>query len=166
MQTVDVASFNDLSDSEVREQLRRCLNVPRWVDTVAAGRPYVDVASLEATAAAAASDLDDGELGAALAGHARIGEQATDPDHDAELSRSEQGGVDPADLDTAARLRAGNLAYEQRFHRVFLIRAAGRSAHEILNELNRRLDNGALSEREETVAQLRDIAILRLTETL
>ena len=51
-----------------------------------------------------------------------------------------------------------------RFDRVFLIRAAGRSAPEILAELDRRLGNDDAAEREETVTQLREIALLRLRQ--
>ena len=65
-------------------------------------------------------------------------------------------------LREAAELAAGNVAYEQRFDRVFLIRAAGRSADEILAELERRLENDDAAERDETVRQLREIAVLRL----
>ncbi|HEY6743015.1 MAG TPA: 2-oxo-4-hydroxy-4-carboxy-5-ureidoimidazoline decarboxylase, partial [Lapillicoccus sp.] len=82
--------------------------------------------------------------------------------HDAEHSVREQSGVDPDNLDTASRLAAGNAAYEQRFDRVFLVRAAGRSADEILAELDRRLENDDATERSETVEQLGEIAVLRL----
>ena len=58
----------------------------------------------------------------------------------------------------AARLAAGNAAYEQRFGRVFLIRAAGRDAEQILAELDRRLGNDDETERAETVDNLRQIA--------
>ena len=51
-----------------------------------------------------------------------------DVSHQAELSRREQASIDSTDADVATRLAAGNRAYEQRFDRVFLIRAAGRSA--------------------------------------
>ncbi len=77
-------------------------------------------------------------------------------------SQREQAGVDSATGDTAARLAAGNAAYEQRFGRVFLIRAAGRDAEEILAELDRRLGNDDDAERAETVDNLRQIALLRL----
>ena len=70
--------------------------------------------------------------------------------------------MDPAAGDTAARLAAGNAAYEERFGRVFLIRAAGRDAEEILAELDRRLGNDDEAERAETVDNLRQIALLRL----
>ena len=72
--------------------------------------------------------------------------------------------MDPADAEVAQALAVGNAAYEARFDRVFLIRAAGRSAPEILAELDRRLGNDDDTEREETVTQLREIALLRLRQ--
>ena len=70
-------------------------------------------------------------------------------------SQREQAGVDPATGDTAARLAAGNAAYEQPVGRVFLIRAAGRDAEQILAKLDRRLGNDDDAERAETVDNLR-----------
>jgi 2-oxo-4-hydroxy-4-carboxy-5-ureidoimidazoline decarboxylase len=163
---VSLESFNHLPDLEVRERLVACLPVPRWVDTVKDGRPYAAWPQLEATAAAAAVHLSDEELEAALAGHPRIGERASSPEHQAEFSQREQAGVDPGDGEVAAALAAGNAAYEERFDRVFLIRAAGRSAPDILAELRRRLDNDDAAEREETVTQLREIALLRLRQVV
>ena len=61
-----------------------------------------------------------------------------------------------------AAIAAGNAAYEQRFGRVFLIRAAGRAPEQILAELQRRLRNDDEAEAAEALAQLAEIAILRL----
>jgi 2-oxo-4-hydroxy-4-carboxy-5-ureidoimidazoline decarboxylase len=138
-----------------REALLDCLSVPRWADEVLAGQPYADRPALLAAAAAAAAQLSDAELDQALAGHPRIGERG------GARSQAEQSGVHAAD-GTAARLAAGNAAYEARFGRVFLIRAAGRDAEEILAELDRRLQNDDATERAETVDNLREIALLRL----
>ncbi|GAB7002570.1 2-oxo-4-hydroxy-4-carboxy-5-ureidoimidazoline decarboxylase [Nocardioides sp. AN3] len=143
-----------------RETLLECLSVPRWADEVLAGQPYADREALLAAAAEAANVLSDAELDQALAGHPRIGERG------GARSQAEQSGVDPGTGDTAARLAAGNAAYEQRFDRVFLIRAAGRSADEILDELDRRMLNDDATERAETVANLREIALLRLEQAL
>ena len=63
-------------------------------------------------------------------------------------------------------MAAGNAAYEGRFGRIFLIRAAGRSAPEMLAELERRLGNSAEAETSEAIAQLREIALLRLHASL
>ncbi|MGB0102085.1 MAG: 2-oxo-4-hydroxy-4-carboxy-5-ureidoimidazoline decarboxylase, partial [Nocardioides sp.] len=112
-----------------------------------------------------AADLDDAELEAALARHPRIGERAG-AGHDAAYSSREQAGVDSSDTDLATRLADGNRAYEQRFDRVFLIRAAGRDATEILAELERRLGNDDRAERSETIAQLREIALLRIDQVV
>jgi 2-oxo-4-hydroxy-4-carboxy-5-ureidoimidazoline decarboxylase len=49
---------------------------------------------------------------------------------------------------------------------VFLVRAAGRSGPEILAEAERRLAHDAVTEREETVTALRDIALLRLAQVV
>jgi 2-oxo-4-hydroxy-4-carboxy-5-ureidoimidazoline decarboxylase len=143
-----------------RETLLGCLAVPRWADEVLAGSPYDDEVGLLAVADLAARSLSDPELEQALAGHPRIGERG------GAQSQREQAGVDPAAGDTAARLVAGNHTYEKRFGRVFLVRAAGRDAEEILAELDRRLGNDDATERRETVDNLREIALLRLEQAL
>ena len=134
-----------------REQLLGCLSVPRWADDVLAGEPYADRSALLSAADAAARSLSDDELDEALSAHPRIGERG------GAQSQKEQAGVRPSD-----RLVARNVAYEERFGRVFLIRAAGRDADEILAELERRLGNSDEAERAETVDNLRQIALLRL----
>ncbi|WP_344113998.1 2-oxo-4-hydroxy-4-carboxy-5-ureidoimidazoline decarboxylase [Nocardioides humi] len=143
-----------------RAGLLACLAVPRWADDVLAGMPYDDAPALLSAAAAAARSLSGTELDQALASHPRIGERG------GAQSRREQSGVDPAAGDTASRLAAGNAAYEERFGRVFLIRAAGRDAEAILGELERRMRNDDEAERAETVDNLRQIALLRLEELI
>ncbi len=157
--------FDELPDDEARALLATCLDVPRWADEVLAGRPYGSADAVLETASASASSLSADELDAALARHPRIGERAG-AGHDAAHSEREQSGVDRTDAHVLQRLADGNRAYERRFDRVFLIRAAGRDAREILGELERRLDNDDATERAETVDQLRQIALLRLEDLL
>ena len=163
---MSVHDFNQLPTPDVRRALTTCLPVDRWVTTVEQSRPYADWSDLRETAESAAADLSDDELATALAGHPRIGERASDPRHEAALSAREQAGVDHDDVETARALAEGNAAYEQRFDRVFLIRAAGRDAREILSELHRRLTHDDATERAETVTQLREIALLRLEQAV
>ncbi|KNX36032.1 2-oxo-4-hydroxy-4-carboxy-5-ureidoimidazoline decarboxylase [Luteipulveratus halotolerans] len=161
---MSVHDFNELPASEAERLLRSCLPVERWISTVAQGRPYADWPALRSTAESAAAHLSDDELETALAGHPRIGERASGPRHEAAHSAREQSGVDRDDPAVARALAEGNAAYERRFDRVFLIRAAGRTAPEILSELHRRLSNDDRTERDETVTQLREIALLRLQQ--
>lgn len=162
----DLGAFNDLPVDDATARLLTCLAVPRWAEEVAGGRPYPDWAALEHRAGQAAQTLTTDELDAALARHPRIGERASAAEHDAEFSHAEQAGVDPTDGEVVRRLAADNAAYEQRFDRVFLIRAAGRTAPEILAELERRLGNDDATERQETMAELGEIALLRLEQVI
>ncbi len=135
--------------------------MPRWVAEVEGGRPYAGWPALREAAeqsAAASPRTSSRPRWPATPGSGSGPARATTPS----TPTREQAGVDPADRDTASRLAAGNAAYEDRFDRVFLIRAAGRSADEILAELERRLDNDDGTERDETVRQLGEIAVLRL----
>ena len=164
--TAGVQRFNALSEEEVRAVLGTCLAVPRWVDEVAAKRPYGDEAAALAHADASARSLTPQEVAAALARHPRIGERPAADDEESRFSRREQSGVDKANTAVARRLADGNAAYETRFGRVFLIRARGRDSREILAELDRRLGNDERTEAEEVAGQLREIAVLRLQEVL
>lgn len=161
-----VEAFNDLPAEEAAQRLTTCMNAPAWVATVVAGRPYPDRAALLAAAGRLGAELSDEDLALALSRHPRIGERATGPGPEAAHSAAEQSGVDPADAELADRLRAGNLAYEKKFDRVFLIRAAGRSGPEILAALTERLDNDPATEAEVVREQLAQIACLRLDAQL
>ncbi|WP_175008230.1 MULTISPECIES: 2-oxo-4-hydroxy-4-carboxy-5-ureidoimidazoline decarboxylase [unclassified Cellulosimicrobium] len=154
--------FNRWSPDEARDALLACAHVGRWAEEVAAGRPYATVDDAAAAALAAADPWTDDEIDSALARHPRIGERAEGQAADASMSRSEQAGVDTSDGDVARRLVEGNRAYEERFGHVFLVRAAGRSAEEILEQLTERLGNDAETERANAARNLREIAALRL----
>jgi 2-oxo-4-hydroxy-4-carboxy-5-ureidoimidazoline decarboxylase len=159
-------AFNAMDDATARERLLACLDVPRWAEMVAAGRPYASIGEIEAAMTAASATITDDELEQALARHPRIGERADAQKHDAEHSTREQSGVDRADPDLARRLAEGNRAYEERFGRVFIVRAAGRSGEDILRHLHHRLGNTDDLERAATIDQLTQIAQLRIREVL
>lgn len=145
-----------------REELRACLHVERWVDEVADAAPYASLDALLAVASAAATPLTPAEIDEALAAHPRIGEKPAGDGAAARFSRAEQSSADAGDAELAAAIAAGNRAYEERFGRVFLIRAAGRSRSEILAELDRRLALDGASELAVVGEQLREIMLLRL----
>ena len=157
-----LAEFNTADRARAVETLRPCVDVQRWVDTVAAARPFPSREALLAFAAGAAEPFTPAEVESAMAHHPRIGERPTAATTEASMSRSEQAGVDPADAGVAQALAQGNKDYEDKFGRVFLIRAAGRTAPEILQALNERLANSPAEEDTIVAQQLREIAVLRL----
>ncbi|MGW9632264.1 2-oxo-4-hydroxy-4-carboxy-5-ureidoimidazoline decarboxylase [Agromyces sp. NPDC055520] len=158
--------FNRVDRQSALDVLRPCLDIPRWGEQLADGRPYASMDELVAAAGAAASPFTADEVEGALAHHPRIGRRPDGESTEAGMSRREQAGVDPSDTAVAAALAAGNAAYEARFGRVFLIRAAGRSASEMLEALGERLTNSPVEEELVVAEQLREIAALRLKGTL
>lgn len=158
---MELHEFNALSDNEAEQKLRPCLDVERWVHDIAAGRPYSNVQQVLDRAEHAGSGMTAEEVNQAMEHHPRIGERAAGPSQEAHLSREEQEGLNITES-IQTRLEEGNLQYEQRFDRVFLIRAAGRTPEEILAELNRRMKNSNERETSEVADQLTQIATLRL----
>ena len=104
-----------------------------------------------------ADDVDQ-----ALADHPRIGERPSGSGASASSSAREQAGVDLADTDLAAALRDGNAAYEEKFGRIYLVRAKGRTGPQLLALLRERLTNDPETEEAVTTQQLREIALLRM----
>ena len=156
-----------LTADDLRDALPPALAVRRWADDLLAGAPYPSLDALVEAATTAATPLTEAEVDEALAAHPRIGERPTAAHGEAEarFSRAEQASSDADDAELAARLAAGNRAYEDRFGRVFLIRAAGRTRAEILAELERRLRLDDDAELATVAAQLREIMALRLRAT-
>ena len=157
-----IDEFNLLPGDDAAAALRACVDIDSWVHVLAAGRPYDDAGQLMATARAQAATWTPAEVEGALADHPRIGERPTGTGASADHSRREQGGLDPADTDLAERLRRGNLAYEERFGRIYLVRAKGRTGEELVTLLEERLENDPDTELAVTKQQLAEIALLRL----
>lgn len=154
--------FNRTDREDAAAALRPCVDVERWYEGLVDRRPFASVDALVDEATRVALPFTAAEVRSALARHPRIGERADGDSRESTLSRAEQAGVDPADAEVQDALRAGNLAYEERFGRVFLIRAAGRSAAEILASLRARLEHDDEAEDLVVAEQLREIALLRL----
>jgi 2-oxo-4-hydroxy-4-carboxy-5-ureidoimidazoline decarboxylase len=157
-----LSRFNALPDDEARTSLLACCASPGWAARVVAERPYATVEDLLDAAESTCRSLSPEEVDEALSGHPRIGDRAEGASTQAAWARQEQASVTDAAAATKQQLHAGNVAYEQRFGRVFLIRAAGRTPGEMLAELQRRLANNPESESREVVDQLAQITRLRV----
>jgi 2-oxo-4-hydroxy-4-carboxy-5-ureidoimidazoline decarboxylase len=151
--------FNEAPDADAQTALTAVCASPRWVREVAAARPYASLDDLVAHAAKVVLDLDEAELDAAIAAHPRIGARGAAT---SEESRREQSGVADADADVLMDIVDGNRAYEERFGHVYLVRATGRTAEELLALLRERLDNDPETERAVVRRELAEINALRL----
>jgi 2-oxo-4-hydroxy-4-carboxy-5-ureidoimidazoline decarboxylase len=152
---VNLTAFNDLTREQAVATLLSSCTAPEWAGRVADARPFPSIEKLldAADAALAPADLD-----AALAGHPRIGDRGASG-----RSAAEQGGVGDHVLDALAQ---ANRAYEDRFGRVYLVCAAGRSGEELLADLTARLDHDDETERRTALRELAAINRLRLAKAI
>jgi OHCU decarboxylase len=151
--------LNELPEEEAAGELLAVCHSRRWAKEVAAGRPYADEAALQRAADEVWTALGPEDWLEAFAAHPRIGEGGG---RSAAWSRQEQSGVGGAGRDVQEALARGNAEYEARFGHVFLIAAAGRSAGEILAELEARLGNDPATELRVAAGEHRRITRLRL----
>lgn len=163
---MQLTDFNALSPAEAARIAAVWAAIPAWVDGVVTGRPYRTIGDLEATATGLAAAWTDRDLDAALAHHPRIGQRTEGDGADARASASEQAAVADATAALHAAITDANAAYESRFGRVFLVRAAGRTAAQILGEAHRRLGNDDDAELREALDALHEIALLRIRSDL
>ncbi|MGH7579256.1 MAG: 2-oxo-4-hydroxy-4-carboxy-5-ureidoimidazoline decarboxylase [Gemmatimonadales bacterium] len=167
--TLSLAELNALSRSEAAERFRACCGSSRWVDAMIARRPFTGIETLLGAAdqewrESTAADRDE-----AFAHHPRIGERhAAAPVGAAarQWSADEQGAAARADDVTRARMVEANAAYERRFGRIYIVCATGRSAGDLLADIETRLKNDPERERKVAGEEQRKIIRLRLLKLL
>ncbi len=157
-----VGWLNRLDEERATGELHACCAAEAWVRGMLAARPFASTSALLETSDALVASLDEDGLAEALGAHGRIGESSAGATREAAWSREEQRAALAADGDVRQRLREGNRAYERRFGRVFLIRAAGRSPEEMYDALLDRLGNDEETERTVVLRELGEIVRLRL----
>jgi 2-oxo-4-hydroxy-4-carboxy-5-ureidoimidazoline decarboxylase len=164
-----LARWNALDDEMAADEILPCCGSKRWARELAQARPFEEEAELFDCSDAIWLKLSQADWDAAFTSHPRIGERKaveSATQQSAAWSRQEQSGVDPADQASSAALERGNILYEERFGRVFLICASRKSASEMLAALERRLQNDSQTELGEAVEQQRQITQLRLRKWL
>jgi 2-oxo-4-hydroxy-4-carboxy-5-ureidoimidazoline decarboxylase len=133
---------------------------------LASQRPVADEERLLSLSDALWNSLPESDWRQAFDSHPRIGERHAKSATESSLKWSSQEQSNALADDNAAALAEGNAAYEARFGRIFLICASGRSAQEILAELQRRMNNDPATELQEAAEQQRRITQLRLKRWL
>jgi 2-oxo-4-hydroxy-4-carboxy-5-ureidoimidazoline decarboxylase len=157
-----VAALNELAPGDAYQALLGCCGSERWAENMTSARPFPSEAAVRDQAAAAFAALTREDWRQAICAHARIGA----PRPGDERGAAEQAGASSASAEERAALQAGNERYEAKFGHVFLIRASGLDAAEMLAALNERLDNTPTRELEIAAGQQREITRLRLQALL
>ena len=166
---MDVADFNRLPDDEAHAALALCCVSERWIRGMLAGRPFASREALLAHSDALWSSLGEGDYLEAFEGHPKIGDVASLREKYAasgSLAAHEQSGVAGADESLLMRLAAGNARYEARFGFIFIVCASGKSAGEMCELLEQRLENSRETELRLAAEEQRKILTLRLEKML
>lgn len=161
--------WNLLSAQDAIQEILACCGSEAWAHKLVARRPISDESSLIAASDEIWGRLSTEDWLQAFSKHPRIGERkapAEAPSTSAIWSAQEQQSVTAAGESIQAALVQGNLEYEQRFGRVFIECATGKSAAEMLEILRLRLRNDDATELQEAAEEQRKITNIRLKKWL
>jgi allantoicase len=157
--------FEAMPDAELESALRACCGSSRWVAMMREQRTFPSLAALQARSAAVCGGLTDSDWSEAFRAHPRIGEKKAEIAQSttaATWSTQEQASVDTASQATTDELRATNLAYEQKFGRIYIVCATGKSVEEMLAIAKERMHNDPVTELQRAAEEQRRITDLRL----
>jgi 2-oxo-4-hydroxy-4-carboxy-5-ureidoimidazoline decarboxylase len=162
-----LADWNELGLDDAADVILPCNGSPVWATLVAYNRPFDLPAALFATSDKIWQSLPEEDWQEAFDSHPRLGEQKAKAATEQSLNWSahEQSTANPDDAVREA-LAQGNREYEEKFGRILLLCATGRSAAEMLAILQERLRNDAATELLEAVEQQSLITQLRLRKWL
>jgi len=161
--------WNGLKFEEATEEILPCCGSKAWAAGMAERRPIQDETMLLTASDELWGKLGQAEWLEAFRSHPRIGElraPASAAARSAAWSSEEQGKVSAADEEIKIALADGNRLYEEKFGRIFIVCATGKSPVEILGILVRRLQNDERTEWREAAEQQRQITQLRLKKWL
>jgi OHCU decarboxylase len=153
--------LNALLPQPLNHFLKTACAASKWVETMAAFRPFSSVAEVLDRAGEAFAVLDEPEWLEAFAGHPRIGERTDDV-----VAASEQAGAGGADQAVLQELSQVNLEYEARFGFTYIVYARGKGADEMLKIAQERLGNTREQEIENAAREQRSITTTRLRRML
>jgi 2-oxo-4-hydroxy-4-carboxy-5-ureidoimidazoline decarboxylase len=161
--------WNALNAVEAAREVLPCCGSQAWTTSLASRRPLADSAALLDAASEVWLALPETDWMEAFNSHPRIGErnaQTSATEASLKSSAQEQSVAISADAAVKLALVEGNRRYEQRFDRIFIICASGRTAQEILTMLELRMKNDDATELHEAAEQQRQITLLRLRKWL
>jgi len=163
-----LARWNSTDPAAAAEEILPCCGSRAWAAELAARRPVADEDHLLITSDAVWVGLPEAAWQEAFDSHPRIGQQKAKAATETSLgwSATEQSAAMSAHDAAKLDLAEANQRYEEKFGRIFIICASGRSASEILAALESRMNNDAATEVREAAEQQRKITQLRLRRWL
>ena len=159
--------WNDLVPEDATASILPCCGSHAWAAALVAARPVSNLKTLLALSDAIWSALSPQDWQQAFDSHPRLGETHARAATRVSLAWSQQEQSHTQSNKAASEaLHEANVRYEQRFGRIFLLCADGRSTAEMLAQLERRMQHDQAAEWREAGEQQRQITRLRLMRWL
>ena len=157
--------FNKLNDQQAYQQLMLCNTSSKWCQAMIAQRPWESLQSLMLLAIRCWLLSDEEDLLEAFEGHPQIGDITTLREKYQEskaIAGDEQSGVEQASEKVLQDLASGNKAYYQKMGFIFIVCASGKTAEEMLELLQERLNNSRQQELDNAAIEQAKITQIRL----
>lgn len=163
-----LAWLNELPEAEARKVFLDCCGSPEWADRMMRERPFRMLEGLFRAADTVWYSLTPANWLKAFAAHPRIGstDSAAANTRASEWSAGEQAGTAKADNSVKNQLAEANGLYEEKFGFIFIVCATGRTAEEMLEMCQARLQNRLGTEMMIAAGEQRKITELRLNKLL
>jgi 2-oxo-4-hydroxy-4-carboxy-5-ureidoimidazoline decarboxylase len=164
-----LARWNALPLDDAARELLPCCGSNAWAMAMASRRPIHEEAALLSASDEIWRGLSEADWLEAFRSHPRIGETYTEQHvvvQSSAWSEQEQQKAAVAEEAVKTALKWGNREYEQKFGRIFIVCATGKSASEILEILRRRLHNDDATELQQAVEEQRKIMHIRMKKWL
>ena len=164
-----LSRWNLLPPQEAAKEILPCCGSRAWASGMASRRPFQDTATLLTISDRIWRDLPTADWLEAFHSHPRIGETRSPQESSARSqnwSAQEQSRATESGDSQKQALAKANREYEERFRRIFIICATGKSVEEILANLRHRLNNDDATELREAAEQQRQIVQIRLRKWL
>jgi 2-oxo-4-hydroxy-4-carboxy-5-ureidoimidazoline decarboxylase len=162
-----LACWNDLDAAAAAREILPCCGSTAWATGVASRRPFADAEELFEASDWVWAALSEDAWREAFESHPRIGQQHAQAATAESLAwSSEEQHAAAAQEETKLALAEANRQYEEKFGRIFIVCASGRSAAEIFEICTARMKNSGTDEMLEAAEQQRQITQLRLRKWL
>jgi 2-oxo-4-hydroxy-4-carboxy-5-ureidoimidazoline decarboxylase len=163
-----IAEFDRLEPSRKKALLLQCCGSSAWADRMIKMPPAEDLIDLFEDAEEAWYECNEADWKEAFTHHPKIGDIDTLRKQFAsdQFAADEQSSINNASEQTFQLLAERNEQYEKKFGYIFIVFATGKSATEMLELLNERLQNDPAEEIKIAMDEQNKITKLRLEKIL
>lgn len=164
---MNLSQFNILPQSDAYDLLLQSCASKKWGLELVSKRPFSSLDNLLEESEQIWKTMEREDYLEAFSAHPKIGDvKQKDSSVSSALSAHEQSSVANAKQSVLQELETKNKSYFDKFGFVFLVYATGKTAEEMLEILNTRIDNSADHELENAAAEQLKISNQRFTKLI